>query len=184
MSTIEHPRQAEFVLVRYDKVLNPAGAKISFSRASRFPVLKTLNAELGCTMPSSLSARATGFGFGNKLQLKPIESEVSPASYDFPSAFDRCKADKLKQSSFGAGREDYDKVSSYNPRPPVDPDFPGPGDYSDNRRVSSIKYTMPLGTCYDDFFTQAARQDFPGPGKYNDTQQLHYTGSYFNSEFT
>jgi len=131
MSAIDHPRRADFVLVRYDKVLNPSGPKLSFPRANRFPELKSYNAELGCTMPSCLSTRATVFGYGTKKLFGFNDSQVSPVSYNQPSPFDSFQVNKLQPTSFGAGREDYDKVSSYNPRPPVDPEFPGPGDYDD-----------------------------------------------------
>ena len=183
MSVVDHPRQAkDFVLVRYDKVLKPTGAKITFGRAERFQSPKRCNVELNCTLPSTLTSRGTDFGFGTKFKnFRANQNQVSPVSYKLPSWFDTFVVEKNKPTSFGAGREAFENVSSYNPRPPVDPEFPGPGFY-DELKKEDCKFTMAGKNPFNDFFSAAARRDYPGPGEYNDTQQLNNKGSYYNSE--
>lgn len=93
---------------------------------------------------------------------------------------------KKKKTSFGAGREAFDLVMSYNPKPAPTINVPGPGSYGDNLdpvKIQSKKYSMLTKTEYNDPLLHAARMENPGPGFYNDTDKLDATGTYFNSEF-
>ena len=78
MSTVQHPRSPFFNLVSYDKVSNSvAKQKFSFSKADRFPSLKsnTQNTPTGYLLPSQLNKRSAGFGFGEKQGVRTSTSK-------------------------------------------------------------------------------------------------------------
>jgi hypothetical protein len=137
-----------------------------------------------------LATRATSLGYGKKVEWDGREDLVGPGEYKTIRLFDEDSRlesiNKKKKKSFGAGREDFDKVISYNPRPASTLNVPGPGSYEDNPdlvKLQSKKYSMLKKTEYNDPLTQAARMENPGPGFYNDTDKLDARGTYFNSEF-
>lgn len=115
--------------------------------------------------------RATSLGYGKKVQWDGREDLVGPGEYKTQRLFDQEtkleSINKKKKTSFGAGREDFDKVMSYNPRPAQTLNVPGPGSYKDNPdlvKILSIKYTILPKREYNDPLTQAARMENPGPG--------------------
>ena len=73
MSIVTHPRNPDFFLVTFDKLMHSPATKTGFSKASRFPKINTHHAPLGCSKPSSLTQRATSIGYGKKFEFSGKE---------------------------------------------------------------------------------------------------------------
>mmetsp|Transcript_10728 Transcript_10728/g.16049 ORF Transcript_10728/g.16049 Transcript_10728/m.16049 type:complete len:278 (+) Transcript_10728:8-841(+) len=154
----------------------------SFSRAARFPSLKTTESKM-YQIPPSFSKRATSFGFGNKYDFTQERGKGIPApnSYNTTSDFSSHKPHS-SAFSFGVSREAYEKVYVKGHFRP-DPVVPGPGSYN---------ATLPLGS---DQQKVAIRPEVsgqslfnlkkgPGPGDYEqkifNSKSEYYLSTYKN----
>ena len=69
MSVSQHPRSEFYLYTNYDRVISsPGQAKFVFPKARRFSYTKPVSNLVGYTLPSTISSKAAGFGFGPRLR--------------------------------------------------------------------------------------------------------------------
>ena len=206
MSVIREPRNAQYQLTTWESIsTSNAKQKFSFGKAQRFKY-KTSETKVGYDLPSTISKRGAGIGFGMKLDLGKIASSKQlfnltvidsppPTTYTLRSVFDPVEPpsvnsrnslfkERKKTFCFGAGREHFEKV--YNPAS-MTPDecVPGPGSYSDrtkNIAVNARKWSLQGRNMYMDSTSLALKRAIPSPSEYGDVNKMDSLGFYINSE--
>ena len=70
MSVCKYPKDKNFSLTTYESLsTSNAKQKFSFSKADRFNSLRGFSTDVIYDLPSQLSARGAGMGYGKKLDL-------------------------------------------------------------------------------------------------------------------
>lgn len=74
MSVIQEPRNANYSLTTWETIsTSNAKQKFSFGKEQRFKY-KTSDTKVGYDLPSTISKRGAGIGFGMKLDLGKVTS--------------------------------------------------------------------------------------------------------------
>ena len=69
MSVQQHPRSEFYLYTNYERVISsPGQAKFAFPKARRFSYQKPVSNLVGYELPSTISSKAAGFGFGTKFK--------------------------------------------------------------------------------------------------------------------
>jgi hypothetical protein len=67
MSVSLHPKNEFYTYTNFDRVISsPGQAKFGFAKARRFTYSKPVTEVVGYTLPSTISSKAAGFGFGKQ----------------------------------------------------------------------------------------------------------------------
>lgn len=149
----------------------------TFSKASRFPTLKRSSSTGFYNIPTTLSKRATSFGFGNKLDLIKKDKYNKATFHDNSSDFNR-KSPHGPQYSFSNGREKYGKVYLDSVKM-FDKEIPGPGKLYIMKPFGSEspKYTMRSRN--DNPVTRKEKViPNPAPNLYNNVYKMNVYGKY------
>ena len=156
----------------------------SFSRAARFPPLKTKGyCDTFYTLPSVTMTRYASLGKGTKFDFTRTSRGANPNFYSVKRDFD---PDNLRgpKFSFGICREKYAKVY-YETNKMLDKNIPGPGKYN---YLKSFGSDAPKFTMRERFHTSEGKSrgrlyDNPGPGQYPPVVNINEKGKYPVSKF-
>lgn len=145
--------------------LRNAHPQWSFSKADRFNKLKIDNNAKMLVLPTTLTAKSSTFGFGNKAPLQMVFGKDSPPPtlYRTRSQFEFTPG---AGKSFGAPHSVYKKVHMPGVNTRND-EIPGPGSYDSKSTLgmNSRKFSLKSRIKPAD----SATRDFPPPNTYNPT---------------
>lgn len=161
--------------------LQQAPSNVKFAKAERFPKLqKQLQSQSAFQLPSTLSPKATTFGYGNKVimtesQLRAAKEVPSPNHYN-PHLW----TDKNPGKTFGLSYSAYQKV--YTPQtnfmlPEIAKELPGPGAYKLPGEAGdrAKKYSM---KARGKMFNEVTGEKAPPPNYYSSSFSLVESSRY------
>jgi len=161
--------------------LKQAPLNVKFAKAERFPKLsKQLQSQSSVNLPSTLSPKATSFGYGNKIimseaQLRAAKEVPSPNHYN-PKLW----TDKSPGKTFGLSYSAYQKV--YTPEtnfilPEIAKELPGPGAYKLPGEAGdrAKKYTL---KARGKMFNEVTGERAPPPNHYKSSYSLVESSRY------
>ena len=167
--------------------LQHASYSWAFPKAERFPKIRT-SSEFSSVLdlPTTLSNKATTFGFGNKIVMSEVNSKQAkdnpgPDRYNLKSDFDV----KNKGRSFGLPFSVYAKnyLPGVNLVPPeIAKDYPGPGAYTIDDPIGAKKPKITLKP-RGRMFNEVVGNDTPSSNYYSPSHTLVSPSRYKNTSF-
>ncbi len=151
----------------------------SFSKAERFPKIKTNCEGAFYDLPEVRSKRFTTFGKGTKYDFTLLSKGKSQQIYNSKSDFDQDHPHSPRYT-FGVGRDKYTKVFC-EANKMLDMNVPGPGKYDYLKPFGSdaFKFTMRSRNTPTAATSRAGAMCLsPGPGTYNVTIKINENGKY------
>lgn len=149
----------------------------SFSKASRFPPIKTDCTAAFYDLPSMKMTRAASIGKGTKYDFTAMRKGKSEAFYDWKTDSIAGKI-RAPRYSMALGRENMHRVLEGTKE--SDKQVPGPAKYSYLKPFGSnaSKYTM-----RGRFYPPDGKDKVPGPGAYHDPIIISDKGKFPSSRY-
>ena len=192
-------------------ILNKSHSKqmYSFSKASRFQLIKAPLSSVFYNIPSSLSARSTSMGFGTKSDFTQNKNNPNLPFYNIKRLFDYKETPLYsfgriliyKKIEKGPGPAKYNIRKNLGSDAPkysfgiklknkIKENFPGPGTYKNyidlNKKIPLSKYRNSLfnGWSLSKSFRMSKKDNLtPGPNYYNIGNLINGNGYIFNSKY-
>ncbi len=192
-------------------ILNKSHSKqmYSFSKASRFQLIKAPLSSVFYNIPSSLSARSTSMGFGTKSDFTQNKNNPNLPFYNIKRLFDYKETPLYsfgrvliyKKKEKGPGPAKYNIRKNLGSDAPkysfgikiknkIKENFPGPGTYKNyidlNKKIPLSKYRNSLfnGWSLSKSFRMSKKDNLtPGPNYYNIGNLINGNGYIFNSKY-